>query len=327
MLKTIQFLILFLIVCAPLHAEFSYRFLTHENGTKIRVGEWHSKASADSKKLLIVCPGRASFIEKNDRLADYFSQLGFRVIVIDWQGHGGSDRLVSNPQKVYIDDYQSYVDDVKLTLKAHLNADQEVYLVGSSMGAVVVIQFLQDQNLTKDFPVKAAILLSPMLGMKTKPFPVFAARWLAAAATKFGYGDHYCYGYGDFDFSKDIFEKNRNTHDRDNFERQKKIARDYPQFLTAGPTYRWLNASFKALDQAHQAECLQLVTIPIFIATAGDDQTVDTSYDAKLATHLKNGTHKIYEGAWHNIFNESDSIRQKLQHDMEAFLGLNPTNH
>ncbi|RZI47130.1 alpha/beta fold hydrolase [Candidatus Finniella inopinata] len=327
MLKIFRQFALLLIFLSPLHAEFSYQSLKHENGVKIRVGEWHSKVSADTKKLLIICPGRASFIEKNDRLADYFANLGFRVVVIDWRGHGGSDRETDNPQKVYIDDYQSYVEDVKLTLKTYRTSDQAIYLVGSSMGSLVVLHFLSDQSVAKTFPVQAAVFLSPMLGLKTNPFPVFAARWLSAAATKLGYADHYCFGYGDFDINKDVFEKNRGTHDRENFERQKKITQDHPQFMTAGPTYGWLNASFRALDQALQAEGLQAITTPIFIATAGDDQTVDTSQDAKVASHLKIGTHKIYEGAWHNIFNETADIHQKLTKDIEAFLTTHSTNH
>ena len=80
MLKIFRQFAFLLIFLSPLHAEFSYQSLKHENGVKIRVGEWHSKVSADPKKLLIICPGRASFIEKNDRLANYFANLGFRVI-------------------------------------------------------------------------------------------------------------------------------------------------------------------------------------------------------------------------------------------------------
>ena len=327
MLKIFRQFAFLLIFLSPLHAEFSYQSLKHENGVKIRVGEWHSKVSADPKKLLIICPGRASFIEKNDRLANYFANLGFRVIVVDWRGHGGSDRLTDNPQKTPIDDYQRYVEDITLTLKTYHTPDQAIYLVGSSMGSLAIIRFLQDQNLTKTFPVQAAVLLSPMFGLKTNPFPTFLARWLAAGATKLGYHDHYCFGYGDFNFSKEIFEKNRSTHSRENFERQKKIAQDHPPLLTSGPTYGWLNASFKALDQANQPEKLQAITAPIFIATAGNDQVVDTSYNAKVATHLKRCSHKVYQGSWHHIFNESDDIREKLQQDIETFLNLHSTNH
>lgn len=301
-------------------AEFSYQVLQHTNGVKIRAGEWKAEQSKKFEKLLLICPGRASFIEKNDRLAEAFFIQGFRVVVLDWRGQGGSDRLVDNPQKVYIDDYHSYEEDIKKTLQNYHIEGQKIYLLGSSMGALAVMCFLEEESSHDHFPIQAAIFLSPMFGMKTKPFPVFAARWLASGAVNLGFQGAYCFGYGDFDFTKDIFEKNRNTHSRENFERQKKITQDYPKFLTAGPTYGWLKASFKALDRINKSKNLQKITVPIFIATAGDDQTVDTGYDSKIAAHLKHVTHKTYAGAWHNIFNETDNVRQELLKDIESFL-------
>ncbi len=320
MVACLRIVILCFLLVSPVRAEFSYQFLYHSNDVKIRIGEWKADQSKKFQKLLVICPGRASFIEKNDRLSEAFFNQGFRVIVIDWQGQGGSDRLVDNPQKVYINDYSAYVKDIQKTLKTYHTPDQKVYLLGSSMGALAVMCFLGEQDAHNHFSIQAAILLAPMLGMKTKPFPNFLARWLATGAVNLGYQDAYCYGYGDFDFTKDVFERNRNTHSRENFERQKKITQDHRRFLTAGPTYGWLKASFIALDKVHDPQFIQTIVIPIFIATAGDDQTVDTSYDAQVATNLKHVTHKVYAGAWHNIFNETDDIRQQLLKDIEEFL-------
>ncbi len=268
---------------------------------------------------MIICPGRASFIEKNERLAQYFSSLGFKVIVIDWRGHGGSDRLVENRQKVHIDDYKAYLEDLHKTIETYHVKGQKIYLLGSSMGGHIVLRFLQEP-LSTQYPIHAALLLSPMFGIKTNPFPQLIARGLAWSAFKLGYQDRYCFGYGDFDPSRDTFERNRNTHDQENFERQKKITQNHPDFITAGPTYGWLYATFQSLDLLNDPKRLQSISVPIFIATAGEDQSVDKTYDSTVATNLKHSTHRVYDGAWHNIFNETENIRQKLLQDIELFL-------
>lgn len=320
MLKKLYFFFIFFILLNPLHAEFSYRFIQQPDGLKIRVGVWNNPKVENSKKLLIICPGRASFIEKNDRLAQHFSDLGFKVVVIDWRGQGGSDRLVENPQKVHIDDYQAYIQDIQKTLEAYHLKDDKIYLVGSSMGAQIVMRFLQDQQLTSQYPIEAAVLLVPMFGLKTNPYPPFIARAAAWIATRLGYQDCYCFGYGDFDPSKDTFERNRNTHDRENFERQKNITHNHPQFITAGPTFGWLYATFQSIDLVDHPKRLHLISTPVFIATAGDDQTVDKTYDASIAANLKHSVHKVYAGSWHNIFNETSEIRQLLLKDVDGFL-------
>ena len=298
---------------------FEYTFLQHVSGLKIRISKLKGQPH---KKAILICPGRASFIEKNEFTAQELNKLGLTVFVLDWRGHGGSDRVIQHAQKVFVNSFEDYVEDMELALgEIKSQGYTEVFVYGASMGGAVALLYLQKNPQSS---IKGLILNAPMVGVVTKPYPVFLARALAWVKTKTGSDGGYCYGYGNYKPERDHFDKNTQTHDPEAFERQKQITQQHPAFITGGPTFGWLNAAFQAMDQVGDCERLKTIQTPILFAQAGDDRVVDNTNSPTIAQCLPRVTYSIYEGAYHTIMHETPEIRGRFLKDIEAFIQSNP---
>jgi lysophospholipase len=313
----LRFIVCFIIVfSSAVHAGFDTYFVKHADGSKIRVGVF--KTQKKHTKTVVICPGRASFIEKNEIAATEFDKLGFNVYVIDWRGHGGSDRLIQHAQKVFIQSYDQYVDDIKKTIESIPSSKRKnICLYGGSMGGHIVVRFLEKHPEQK---IKAAILIAPMFDVKTQPFPKFIAKAIAWVKTKMGCDGSYCYGFGNFNPKRDIFEKNKNTHNKDVFEKQKKVTTDHPQFITGGPTFGWLYSTFESIDEVNNCKALKGIKTPIFIAYADQDRFVDNSNVENIEKCLQKVDTKLYHNSYHHIMHETVDIQQKLVQDIKNFL-------
>lgn len=312
----LRLILCFFIVFSYAHAEFSTYFIKHSDGSKIRVGVLKTKKT--HKKTIIICPGRASFIEKNEIAAKTFDELGFNVYVIDWRGHGGSDRIIQHAQKVFIKSYDQYVEDIKSTIKSiPLSKRKNISLYGGSMGGHIVMRFLQKNPEQK---IEAAILIAPMFDVQTQPFPKFAAKIIAWLKTKIGCEGSYCYGFGNFDPKRDVFEKQKNTHNKKVFEKQKKVTLNHPQFVTGGPTFGWLHSTFESIKEVNNCNALKVIKTPIFIAYADQDRFVDNSNVENIEKCLQKVESKLYENSYHHIMHETPDIQKKLVEDIKKFL-------
>ena len=65
------------------------------------------------KGTVIMLPGRNECIEKYFETIGDLAARGFGVAMFDWRGQGGSDRLIRNPQRGYVDSFDSYVRDLE----------------------------------------------------------------------------------------------------------------------------------------------------------------------------------------------------------------------
>lgn len=312
----LRLILCFILSISILDAGFDTYFVKHKDATRIRVGVF--KTTKKHTKTIIICPGRSSFIEKNEIAAKTLDELGFNVYVIDWRGHGASDRLIQHAQKVFIKSYDQYVEDIIGTINSiSPNKKMDLYLYGGSMGGHIVVRFLEKHP---EKEIKAAILIAPMFNVQTQPFPKFIARVIAWLKTKTGCGGSYCFGFGNFDPKRDIFEKNKNTHNRDVFEKQKKVTIDNPNLVTGGPTFGWLHSTFESIDEVNNCERLKKIRTPIFIANAEQDRFVDNGNNENIEKCLQKVVSKLYADSYHHIMHEKPEIHQKLVHDIKIFL-------
>ena len=106
-------------------------YLTLSNGKQIRCFSSPSRASLLRNETVVILQGRASFIEKYSEVIVELNQLGFDVISFDWRGQGGSSRLLPHPQKVYIDSFDDYLEDLEIVLNTQHDHFIVVYISNS----------------------------------------------------------------------------------------------------------------------------------------------------------------------------------------------------
>ena len=126
-----------------------------ENGTSIEA--WYSKADSVAKGTVILFHGitinKAMVLNE----AYEFRYWGYNVMLVDFRGHGNSG---GNKTTIGVKE----TEEVKLAYDyAVNNGDKNIFLYGSSLGAVVITKAIADYHL----PVSGIILDMPFLSLQT----------------------------------------------------------------------------------------------------------------------------------------------------------------
>ena len=131
-----------------------------------------------AKAGVVISHGFCEFAEKYMEVIYYFLKGGYSVYVPEHRGHGYSDRFVPEGDKVHIEDYEQYVQDLHFFIKNIVEpAEERKILFCHSMGGTIGVRYLEKFPLTFD----AAVLSAPMLGMNTGKYP----KWLAKVTADF----------------------------------------------------------------------------------------------------------------------------------------------
>ena len=105
------------------------------------------------------------FAEHSGRYKDtisFFLKHNYNSLIFDLRGHGKSGGT-----RAYVENFNHYLKDIDAVYDDYKNEITEpIYLLGHSMGGLITIRYLQQQDFI--IPVKKAILSAPALGLKIK---------------------------------------------------------------------------------------------------------------------------------------------------------------
>ena len=289
----------------------------------------HNKisATATNRKCLIISPGRSEGYLKYKELSFDLFNLGFNVFIIDHRGQGISARLLKNSHMGYVDNFQYYVDDLSNFIddivKPHCQLDGQAhkpYLLAHSMGGAIAARYLQDYPNS----IQAAVLSSPMLGLDSSPIPSFIAKGLIKITDKINqiFDDTPWYFLGQKDYlpkedNSAVFLANPLMHSSLRFREFNLLYRQVPELQLGGVTVKWLSESLTALEKIFSN--IDKIKTPTFVIQAGEDRIVSNEAQDDFCQQLHklhpqscpNGKPLVIEGAYHELFFESDSYRQQ----------------
>ena len=195
-----------------------------------------------AKAGIVISHGFCEFAEKYREVIYYFLQNGYSVYVPEHRGHGYSDRIVVDGEKVHVEDYEQYVQDLHFFVKNVVElTEKRRILFCHSMGGAIGVRYLEEFPLTFD----AAILSAPMLGMNTGKYPKWLAKVTADFFCAIGKGTKYAAGQSGFS-------------DKPSFETSSCVSRERYMYIynmrlrninyqTYGGTYVWVKAGFKVI--------------------------------------------------------------------------------
>ena len=119
----------------------------------------------------------------------------------------------------------------------------------------------------------------------------------------------------------ETFETNIVTHDKRRWELQRALTDAAPELELGPVTWGWLGASLDILATFIKPKALSKVTIPVFVASAGEEKLVDNASHAAIAKRLKDCEHVTIDGAMHEILMETDEIRARFWAEFDALAG------
>ena len=326
MKKTLQlnffyifYILVFSMVCFVCDASYDVKFFKTRDGKSLRY--LYAPTKNSHKGTIFILQGRGSFIEKHKELMEDFNRKGYHVWNLDLRGQGGSQKVVKHSQKVHIDSFEFYLNDIKDFVEVKIKPTQEnnFFIYGSSLGGHLAVRYLEE--ISKNHNIRGAILVSPMFEVSTFNIPKFIVRTFIKVMSLLGFQESYAPFYGDYVPSKDYFrEDNSSTHDKKRFERQMQICKDHMNLVTGGPTIGWVEAMFESLDTLREEKYLKHIDIPILLLNGGLDSVFENVSDFQICNVISQCELVKIPEARHNIVMEIDSIRNKFWYHFDKFV-------
>ncbi|MCS3456960.1 alpha/beta fold hydrolase [Aeromonas rivuli] len=283
-----------------------------------REGEFQGKAgipiryavlrNPDSDRAIMIVNGRVETYLKYQELARDLWRQGYSLYLIDHRGQGLSGRLLADKEKGYVVDFEDYVADLKQFHDHVVMADKpaKLFLLAHSMGGAISARYLE--RWPDD--IRAAALSSPMMGINLGGLPHWLAKGVAATiGTVGGWFGEPPYGPGQGGYQDQGFANNELTHSQARYAAFRQQYEQTPQVKLGGATAHWIHQGMMGGERAIQ-EAGKIKT-PLLLLQAGADSVVDNQAQLDFCQRApcEGGKPLRIEGAWHELFIESDDKR------------------
>jgi len=245
----------------------------------------------EPKAILLIVHGLAEHSGRYMNLVNRFIPLGYAVHGFDHPGHGKSDGT-----RVYVERFEDYIDTIKIYFD-RVRPAKPVFLVGHSMGGLIAALYLLDHQRE----MTGAVLSGPAVKVPEEITPTIAlvGKVFSALMPRFG-----LLGL-----------------DAEGVCRDPAVVQAYisdPLVHSGKITARLAAEMLKAMQ--HISTQASKITLPMMIVQGSADRLVDPAgarmlYDTVGSTDKEI---KIYEGFYHEVFNEPE--RERVLHDVERWI-------
>lgn len=267
---------------------------------------------ANPRAYLVLVQGRGESAVKYEELVQDLNTLGYSVYTYDHRGQGFSTRLTKDRQKSHIENFQNYVDDLKLFVDKFVteNIHNKPILVGHSMGGLISSLYLaQNPNAAEKL-----FLTAPAFSIQSEhsKLAIKAATCISFISAP----TEYAKGKGPFDPAL-AFENNKYTTSPERFSASRQ-ALIQAGIAIGGPTNRWVCETVRATEQLAK-NLSRLNQIKVYIASASDEREVRNEDHLKTCNQLASCYQKTYQGR-HELWLETDKTRTELLADLDDFI-------
>lgn len=269
------------------------------------------------KGTVVILTGRNECIEKYFETIRDLSVRGLGTAILDWRGQGGSDRLIRDPQRGFIESFLDYVRDFEQFFEDVVLPDCRgpFYVLGHSTGSLIAL--LAAPALLNR--VRRMVLIAPLLELTGQPVSSAMLRRLSGLVSSLGFGTLYVSG-GPRPTGGYPFTANKLTTDLARYTRNNILYDKAPHLAMGGPTVSWMHAACVAADRVRDPDFMARIQIPVLMIAAGDDEVVSTSAIEDYARHLRSGSVLTIDGARHEILQEADIYREQFFAAFDAFV-------
>jgi lysophospholipase len=278
-------------------------WLTAEDGVRLRLGVW----PGGDRGTVLLFPGRTEPVEKYGRAAADLARRGYGMAVIDWRGHGLSDRLLPLKMMGHVARFGDYQRDVRAMVAAldRMGAPGPRFLLAHSMGGAIGLRALME-----GLDVRAAAMTGPMWGIPTRPAlrPVVWA--LMAGVMTVGQRPRFAPGSNAANYLATApFEGNVLTTDREMYGWMQAMLRARPELGLGGPTLNWAREAF--------LECRALrarpsPAVPMLTFLGSDETVVDAGAIRQRMARWPGGRLEVIAGGQHEVMMETPTIRARV---------------
>lgn len=271
-------------------------------------------AQADARGSVIFQPGRTEFIEKYFETMDDFTRRGFAVIIVDPRGQGLSTRMLDDPMKSYVGNFEDYCDDLAFVTNAFKNDLPRPHVViGHSMGGTIGLQTV----LTGRLNPAACVFTAPMLEFQDLDSSLsFIVKFLSWT----GLRDNNLPFQSQRSGLPVPFRTNKLTSDPNRYQLWATYFENHKRLRVGPPTFGWISAALRSMKFVN--ENAAHLKIPTLIVSCGADPIVTPKSNHAFA-ETANAEILNVPGALHEIFLEQDEYRDQFWARFDEFLEKN----
>lgn len=247
---------------------------------------------------LVIAHGLGEHSGRYVNVIERLQPLGFSIWVPDHRGHGKS-----GGKRGHISNFMQFLLDLHRLVELagrDLSENQKCFLLGHSMGGLIALRYVQQHPQHVD----GLVVSSPALGMIVK-IPLIKSL-LGSMMSRIWPGLTLGNELDSGKISHDpdavsAYENDPLVHDRVS-------ARFFTEFLGA-------------MQTVHQQA--SLLRAPVLMQLAGDDHLVNAASSKQFYRKLEtpDKTLHVYEGFYHEIYNETQDRREAALQDLEDWLG------
>ncbi len=266
-------------------------FIFTADGRKLHYEAYEKTLSRGS---IVILHGFTESAEKFRELAFYFRKAGYSIFSLDMEGHGKSHRTSKKKEKVEIDSFDTYAEDLNFFIEKVVTPATrmgEINIYSHSLGSTVALLYMMKHPYT----VKKAVLSSPMV-CGNMGMPVAVAGAVAKLLCAVGGKGIPAPGRCVFDGKQTV--ENSDATSRARFEYYHAKRKNEPLYQTSGPAFGWVKASLEARDKILACEDIKPETL-IFLPE--EDRQLLHSYTKDFAKKadikikdVKNTKHEIF---------------------------------
>jgi len=256
----------------------------------------HQQAHPERARM-VLAHGLGEHSGRYAHVIDRIVKTGVSVWALDHRGHGKSEGL-----RGHILSFDEYIFDLKQMItiaQKDIPPDMKFFLLGHSMGGCIALFFAQIHPKM----INGVIVSSPGLkpSMKVPVVKSAVGKLMSSLWPK-------------LTFDNELISSHL-SHDGSVV-----AAYDNDPLVHRRVTARWFTEIMTAMEDTVQGA--PKITIPILMQVAGDDRLVDPITSKLFFENVpsKDKTLHFYEGFFHEIYNETDSDRQKVLKDLESWL-------
>lgn len=299
-------------VLGPLDSVPAQEF-TNRLGKKVRFRTYIRGAGLPN---IVVSPGQSEPMKKYFELVHDIPNANFYLI--DHQGQGESERPLKDPQKCHVRSFQDFVDDFTYWMDHFVLPEtrgEKLYLIAHSMGGAITTRYME----THPDVFHKVIFSAPMYDIFTKPYPTAVAKSLANLLMLAGRGNYYAPGKGPYVSEDDVLGKNPFSHSAARIEMNKYLFLEH-DLVVGGVTVRWVNSAFKGMSGIQNVG--KKLKMPILLLQAAQDMTVKPGKQREFCKNAVNCRLVKMDGAYHEVLQEKDEIRDRAFGLIRGHLGL-----
>ena len=260
------------------------------------------RADVPTRAAIVLAHGAAEHSGRYGYVIERLVPAGYPIWALDHHGHGRSEgrRAVIDRMRHAVADLDTLVD-----MAAAEQPDAPLFLLGHSMGGAIALSYTFEQQRKLD----ALILSAPAATLETTSAPVrLIGRILSAVAPGLG-----VYDVDPSTISRDPDEVSAYANDPLVYQ-GKLPARTVAELTAAIETF---------------PERVEKIVLPLLVMHGGADEITPDSASRMVHEHAGSADKllKIYEGFYHEIFNEPKPDRDRVLDDLLDWLDAHAKGH